>query len=347
MTNRAEFERLLDVYGFRCERFGQDLSTHARAQVVSAFAALASAPADERAALHHVANEWADMATCAIQWIRNIKNGVSTPEAALENLMSNLTHCQEVQSCAGVRPSRENAPVAGEAQPVCWIEKDVLESVRDEGSDAWVYWRPAGHVAEHDEMPLFAAPQASASDFAKLQSAYVAACDRIGELLAAKQTSAENAPVAGEAQPVGEVFRHGEGRDENGPRVGIRMLPAAADLPHGTQVYAAPQASERQTTAARDVLAERQRQISVEGWSAHHDDAYTDAQLALAASCYALPPGEFEIPGPPQQWPWPSAWWKPGDRRRELVKAGALILAEIERLDRAALPGAATEDAKP
>lgn len=44
MTNRAEFERLLDVYGFRCERFGQDLSTHARAQVVAAFAALASAP---------------------------------------------------------------------------------------------------------------------------------------------------------------------------------------------------------------------------------------------------------------------------------------------------------------
>lgn len=49
MTNRAEFERLLDVYGFRCERFGQDLSTHARAQVVSAFAALASAP---------VADDW-------------------------------------------------------------------------------------------------------------------------------------------------------------------------------------------------------------------------------------------------------------------------------------------------
>ncbi|WFC66469.1 hypothetical protein EUC41_09165 [Achromobacter denitrificans] len=44
MTNRAEFERLLDVYGFRCERFGQDLSTHARAQVVSAFAALLRAP---------------------------------------------------------------------------------------------------------------------------------------------------------------------------------------------------------------------------------------------------------------------------------------------------------------
>lgn len=44
MTDKAEFERLLDVYGFRCERFGQDLSTHARAQVVSAFTTLASAP---------------------------------------------------------------------------------------------------------------------------------------------------------------------------------------------------------------------------------------------------------------------------------------------------------------
>ncbi|MNU91093.1 hypothetical protein D3C71_809740 [compost metagenome] len=44
MTSKAEFERLLDVYGFRCERFGQDLSTHARAQVVAAFASQASAP---------------------------------------------------------------------------------------------------------------------------------------------------------------------------------------------------------------------------------------------------------------------------------------------------------------
>ncbi|MCM2574518.1 hypothetical protein NAT65_25815, partial [Achromobacter xylosoxidans] len=56
MTNRAEFERLLDVYGFRCERFGQDLSTHARAQVVSAFAALASAPVANVPLTHRCAN---------------------------------------------------------------------------------------------------------------------------------------------------------------------------------------------------------------------------------------------------------------------------------------------------
>jgi hypothetical protein len=34
---------------------------------------------------------------------------------------------------------------------------------------------------------------------------------------------------------------------------------------------------------------------------------------------------------------WPTDWrWNPADPRRNLVKAGALILAEIERIDRAA-----------
>ncbi len=54
-----------------------------------------------------------------------------------------------------------SAPVAGEAQPVCWIERTQLENVRDEGEDAWVYWRETGHAAEPDEVPLYAAPQAS------------------------------------------------------------------------------------------------------------------------------------------------------------------------------------------
>jgi hypothetical protein len=35
-------------------------------------------------------------------------------------------------------------------------------------------------------------------------------------------------------------------------------------------------------------------------------------------------------------WPWSREWWQPKDRRRDLVRAGALIVAEIERLDRAA-----------
>lgn len=82
------------------------------------------------------------------------------------------------------------------------------------------------------------------------------------------------------------------------------------------------------TGAARDVLEERRRQVSAEGWTPEHDDYWHDGELAQAAVCYAL--------GNPDLWPWSLMWWKPTDRRRNLVKAGALILAEIERLDRLA-----------
>jgi len=89
--------------------------------------------------------------------------------------------------------------------------------------------------------------------------------------------------------------------------------------------------------AARDVLAERQRQIEAEGWTPAHDDEHEDGQLAAASASYAVAsvnPSAFAAP--PSLWPWTSEWWKPSTRRRMLVKGGALILAEIERLDRAA-----------
>lgn len=92
------------------------------------------------------------------------------------------------------------------------------------------------------------------------------------------------------------------------------------------------------TKAAADVLAERRRQIEAEGWTPEHDDEHSAGEMALAASCYAE-----EGPQPygagwatsPTRWPWSPDWWKPQGYRRNLVKAGALILAEIERLDRA------------
>jgi hypothetical protein len=79
---------------------------------------------------------------------------------------------------------------------------------------------------------------------------------------------------------------------------------------------------------ASDLLRERDRQINIEGWTAKHDDEHDGGELARAAACYAS--------GHPARWPWPLAWWKPKDKRRNLVKAGALIIAEIERLDRKA-----------
>jgi len=97
------------------------------------------------------------------------------------------------------------------------------------------------------------------------------------------------------------------------------------------------------TAAASDVLAERQRQISVEGWTPEHDDEHDCGELARGAAAYILE--LFDVPvlkmnavegikGP--MWPWEPYQLKPSNARVGLVKAGALILAEIERIDRAA-----------
>lgn len=91
------------------------------------------------------------------------------------------------------------------------------------------------------------------------------------------------------------------------------------------------------TAAERDVLTERRRQIDQEGWTASHDDKmHESGDLARAGACYARNAvfGMHSV-APPVMWPWSSHWWKPTTPRRDLVKAAALLLAEIERIDRA------------
>ena len=91
------------------------------------------------------------------------------------------------------------------------------------------------------------------------------------------------------------------------------------------------------------IAAERQRQVTEEGCTPEHDDSvHMDGALAKAAASYALAAhfremGFADRYSVPEAWPWRLVWWKPSpdDRTRELVKAGALIVAEIERLQRA------------
>ena len=88
------------------------------------------------------------------------------------------------------------------------------------------------------------------------------------------------------------------------------------------------------------IAAERKRQVEVEGFTYEGDAGYSDDQLSMAARCYALPPDMRRDPSgmlPEHSWPWDAHWWKstPLDRVRELVKAGALIAAEIDRLQAA------------
>ena len=91
-------------------------------------------------------------------------------------------------------------------------------------------------------------------------------------------------------------------------------------------------------TGIEIIAEERERQINVEGWNADHDDiGNNDEQLAMAAVTYAIPSDyrEYELQVK-NTWPWDISWWKPtpNDRIRELAKAGALIAAEIDRLQR-------------
>lgn len=95
----------------------------------------------------------------------------------------------------------------------------------------------------------------------------------------------------------------------------------------------------------QEVYAERREQVQREGYTYDHDDGHP-GQMALAASCYAAVAGEAAQFGktdtagqrPPSEswWPWEPNAWKPKNSRRDLVRAAALIIAEIERLDRTA-----------
>ena len=119
--------------------------------------------------------------------------------------------------------------------------------------------------------------------------------------------------------------------------LGVMILDECKEI---NKKWADGAAQDALSQAARDVLAERQRQTSVEGGTPEHDDVAAIGQMAAAAGCYAIHSrgyNQFVINDLLYDfWPWGRKWWKPTTTRRDLVKAGALILAEIERLDRAA-----------
>jgi len=89
------------------------------------------------------------------------------------------------------------------------------------------------------------------------------------------------------------------------------------------------------------IAAERQRQITAEGWSSDHDDEHDMWQLTRAAVAYCGAVTRYirGMPTAPEGWPWEDSWWKPSqDPIRNLVKAGALIAAEIDRASRTPKP---------
>jgi len=106
-----------------------------------------------------------------------------------------------------------------------------------------------------------------------------------------------------------------------------------------------------------EIRRERFRQQLDKGFSLDHDDKHANGELtraalnygAAASICMTLGAKSFDRDQRPPLdfmgsaffWPWDASWWKPTSVRSDLVKAAALIVAEIERLDRATVKGMA------
>ena len=112
-----------------------------------------------------------------------------------------------------------------------------------------------------------------------------------------------------------------------------RELQALADL-----FQRSAEEKENKTVKGTEIIAaERARQVEAEGWTAEHDDTYTNGELAKAAFAYLVrfEHGKDRTNTPPKTWPWASGWWRPSTPIRNLAKAGALVAAEIDRRLRA------------
>lgn len=106
----------------------------------------------------------------------------------------------------------------------------------------------------------------------------------------------------------------------------LAVVDEASEMSQAAALIGAP--------AVADVLAERARQISEKGYSAERDDQYRSYELPRAAACYVMNASGIPRARSLLYWPFTPVDFKPADRRRDLVKAAALLLAEIERIDR-------------
>jgi hypothetical protein len=113
-------------------------------------------------------------------------------------------------------------------------------------------------------------------------------------------------------------------------------------------------------TGTELIAAERERQQSEERWTPKHDDQHVNGAMVEAAIRYAFESRRRGLKASAAKeflrhpWPWDDFYWKPSpgigqtiedaDAVRMLVKAGALIAAEIDRIQRQTPPATAGKE---
>lgn len=78
------------------------------------------------------------------------------------------------------------------------------------------------------------------------------------------------------------------------------------------------------------IKEERCRQITQEGYDQAHDKLESVDALTMAGASYAI--ADMDRKESEAWWPWSFDMYKPKERLRNLVRAGALIAAAIDRL---------------
>jgi hypothetical protein len=200
----------------------------------------------------------------------------------------------------------------------------------------------------------------SCLDLERVLRDFVAALERVSELermnaellhrlhgAHAERDSAEQGDQ--NATAIARQWRERAGRLEGPARAVVDSVPFMDNFENWNGVptpllkalraaLADAQAPEREGDGAALIAAERRRQVTEEGWTPEHDDGHDSGELARAAASYALV-GDYWARDERaiDLWPWSLLIWKPSDDPiRNLVRAGALIAAEIDRLRRAA-----------
>lgn len=128
---------------------------------------------------------------------------------------------------------------------------------------------------------------------------------------------------------------------------GLRYSPPTDVMAAGPGINLDPPVGIEIADPGVKLIAEKRAGHEAKGYTALHDAAHSNGELAIAAACYATPPdareygvqtykehGRTTQRGIPISWPWGPIDWHPKrtDRIGELAVAGSLIAAEIGRL---------------
>lgn len=157
-------------------------------------------------------------------------------------------------------------------------------------------------------------------------------------------------------KPIEDEFKGGNAHLCESIKALIKMNDDGILVPHGIGGHARAMLAScyhrlgGEPEALGMVAGERARQIH-RGFTADHDDAHTNREIANAALCYlkhyverawtidnemglSVEPGTYQNAESPWEWPWEEEAWNPKGKIEDLTRVAALVVAEIERLER-------------